>query len=130
MKIPGDLKYTPTHEWVRVEEELATVGITDHAQEELTDVVYLELPKSGREVAAGDQVGVIESVKSASDLYAPVSGEILEVNESLADEPDAVNTDPYGEGWMYRIRLNEAGRGEWANLMDAKAYESLIAKKE
>lgn len=127
MKIPGDLKYTATHEWVRVEGELATVGITDHAQAELTDIVYLELPKAGRVVAAGDQAGVIESVKSASELYAPVSGEIVEVNEPLEAEPGAVNSDPYGDGWMYRIRLNPAGQEDCRKLLDAATYEKSLA---
>lgn len=127
MKIPGDLKYASTHEWVRLEGELATVGVTDHAQAELTDIVYLELPEAGRQVAAGAEVGVIESVKSASDLYAPVSGEIVEVNEALTEEPGAVNSDPYGQGWMYRVRLSEAGMQDWQKLLDAAAYEQSIA---
>lgn len=127
MKIPGELRYAPTHEWVRVEGEIATVGITDHAQAELTDIVYLELPRPGRHVAAGDETGVVESVKSASDLYAPVSGEIVEVNESLEAEPGSVNSDPYGAGWMYRIRLDAVGKEECERLMDAAAYESSLA---
>jgi len=127
MNIPGDLKYASTHEWVRVEGDTATVGITDHAQAELTDIVYLELPETGREVEVGEEVGVIESVKSASDLYTPVAGEIVEVNGPLADEPGTVNTDPYGDGWMYRVRLNDAGREALEKLMDAAAYQDSIS---
>lgn len=126
MENPKDLKYTATHEWVRMEGDVATVGITDHAQAELTDIVYLELPEAGRSVSAGEEVGVIESVKSASDLYAPVSGEIVEVNKPLEGEPGAVNSDPYGRGWMYRVRLNAAGQADLGGLLDAAAYEQTI----
>lgn len=127
MENPKDLKYTATHEWVRLEGDVATVGITDHAQAELTDIVYLELPKAGRSISAGEEVGVIESVKSASDLFAPVAGEIVEVNEALEAEPGAVNSDPYGQGWMYRVRLGAEGRASLEGLMDAAAYEKSIA---
>lgn len=127
MENPKDLKYTATHEWVRLEGDVVTVGITDHAQAELTDIVYLELPKAGRSISAGEEVGVIESVKSASDLYAPVAGEIVEVNEALEAEPGTVNADPYGQGWMYRVRLGDEGRASLEGLMDAAAYEKSIA---
>lgn len=127
MNLPADLKYAASHEWVRVQGDVATVGITDHAQSELTDIVYLELPDTGRTVNAGEEVGVIESVKSANDLYAPVSGEIVEVNQPLVDEPGAVNSDPYGEGWMYRVRLDDAGREALEGLMDAAAYGASLS---
>ncbi|MEO0448599.1 MAG: glycine cleavage system protein GcvH [Verrucomicrobiota bacterium] len=124
MNVPEHLKFAASHEWVRVEDGIATVGISDHAQAELTDIVYLELPKMGRSVSAGEEVAVIESVKSASDIYSPVSGEIIEVNDGLADEPGAVNTDPYGQGWMFRIRFE----GELpSSLLTATAYQGTIS---
>lgn len=124
MKLPTDLKYTASHEWVRVEPDgVVTIGITDHAQEALGDIVYLELPTEGTEIAAGKALAVIESVKAASDIYAPISGEILEINEKLADEPGAVNADPYA-AWLLKMKpFNEA---EFAALMDAEAYRQSI----
>lgn len=106
-KIPGDLKYTRTHEWVRVNGDVATVGITDHAQRELTDIVFVELPDVGRQVRAGDACAVVESVKTASDIYAPVSGQILATNRAVVEDPATVNHDPYGEGWFFQIRITQ-----------------------
>ena len=107
--IPEDLKYAKSHEWVRVQGETAVVGITDHAQHELTDVVFVELPAVGRDVKAGETCAVVESVKTASDIYSPVSGQIVEANKAVADNPALVNTDPYGEGWFYKIKLSAPG---------------------
>ena len=104
--VPADLKYAKSHEWVRVAGEVATVGITDHAQHELTDVVFVELPAVGRTVKAGETCAVVESVKTASDIYSPVSGEILEVNQAVVDNPALVNTEPFGGGWFYRIKVS------------------------
>ena len=122
--VPSDLKYAKSHEWVRVAGGTATVGITDHAQHELTDVVFVELPATGRKVKAGEPCAVVESVKTASDIYSPVSGEVTEVNKGVVDEPSLVNTDPYGTGWFYKIKLSDAG--EVNSLMDAAAYGKQI----
>jgi len=105
-KIPSDSKYAKSHEWVRVNGDTATVGITDHAQHELTDVVFVELPDVGREVKVGEACAVVESVKTASDIYSPVSGEIIEVNAAVVDDPALVNTDPHTGGWFYKIKLS------------------------
>ncbi len=121
-KVPGDLMYAASHEWVRVEGEVATVGITDHAQHELTDVVFVELPAVGRMVKSGEPCAVVESVKTASDIYAPVAGEVVAVNGEVAKNPALVNTDPYGEGWFMKVRLAGAVSG----LKDAKAYGEQI----
>lgn len=121
-KVPGDLMYAASHEWVRVEGEVATVGITDHAQHELTDVVFVELPAVGRVVKSGEACAVVESVKTASDIYAPVAGEVVAVNGEVAKNPALVNTDPYGEGWFMKVRLAGAVSG----LKDAKAYGEQI----
>src|SRR5947207_6662775 len=107
-KVPEDLKYAKSHEWVRVAGDVATIGITDHAQHELTDVVFVELPAVGRKVKAGEACAVVESVKTASDIYSPVSGEIIEVNKTVADNPALVNTEPYKNGWFYKIKLLQA----------------------
>lgn len=123
MSIPTNLRYAKSHEWVRLEGETATVGITDHAQAELTDVVFVELPQVGRAVEAGEASAVVESVKAASDIYSPVGGEIIEVNTALESNPALLNTDPHGEGWIYKMRV----RGELpSDLMDAAAYEAFI----
>src|SRR6195256_2656036 len=103
--VPSDLKYAKSHEWVRAEGDIATVGITDHAQHELTDVVFVELPAVGRKVKAGEACAVVESVKTASDIYSPVSGEVIEVNQPVADRPALVNTEPYAGGWFFKIKL-------------------------
>jgi len=107
MTIPADLKYTKEHEWVRIEGDTATFGISDHAQEALGDIVFVELPDIGRTIDAGEAYAVVESVKAVSDVYAPVGGEVIEVNETLEDEPELVNTDPYGAGWIAKIRIGE-----------------------
>ncbi|QDQ26812.1 glycine cleavage system protein GcvH [Chitinimonas arctica] len=120
-QIPSDLKYVASHEWLRVEADgSVTVGITDHAQSLLGDVVFVEVPGVGDVLAEDDQAGVVESVKSASDVYAPIAGEIVAVNETLADTPDTVNSDPYGAGWFFRIK--PANAADLDRLMDAAAY--------
>lgn len=119
--IPSDLKYAKSHEWVRAD---GTVGVTDHAQHELTDVVFVELPQVGRKVAAGEAVAVVESVKTASDIYSPVSGEVLAVNSAVVENPGLVNTEPYANGWLYRVRLSAPA--ELEGLMSAEAYGAQI----
>jgi glycine cleavage system H protein len=117
--LPADLKYTATHEWVRINGDgTATVGITDHAQEQLGDMVFVELPELGRVLAAAEECAVVESVKAASDIYSPLAGEIVAINEALADTPELINQDPYGEGWLFRLRID----GNLDGLMDAAAY--------
>ncbi len=118
--VPDDLFYTESHEWVRVEGENARVGITDHAQAELTDVVYVELPKVGTTVEARGNVAVVESVKAASDIYAPIAGEVVEANEALSSNPALVNTDPFGEGWIFVLKMNSPD--DVKQLKDAAAY--------
>ena len=108
MNVPENLQYAPTHEWLRLDGAEATVGITDHAQAELTDVVYVELPKVGTEVKAGQQICVVESVKAASDIYSPISGTVTAANDALSSNPALINTDPYGDGWIFKIKI-EAG---------------------
>lgn len=127
-EVPSELKFLSSHEWVLVEDNIATVGVSDHAQELLGDLVYVELPEIGSTVSAGDSVGVIESVKAASDTYAPVSGEIIEVNEELEGAPERINDDPYGDGWMYKISMEDAE--EIGDLLDADAYSEAIADEE
>ena len=122
--VPTDLKYAKSHEWVRVSGDTATVGITDHAQHELTDIVFVELPAVGRKVKAGEACAVVESVKTASDIYSPVSGEILEVNQAVVDKPELVNTDPHGNGWFYKIKLSDAA--EVNALLTPEDYKSQI----
>ena len=122
MSIPADLKYTNEHEWVRIEGDIATVGITDHAQEALGDIVYVELPEVGRQVEAGDAFVVVESVKAVSDTYSPVAGEVIEVNEELETAPDQVNSDCYGAGWLAKIRIS----GDTVELMDDDAYATFL----
>lgn len=124
-KTPTELKYAATHEWVRVEGDVATVGISDHAQEALGDLVFVELPDVGDVVAAADEAGVVESVKAASDIYAPVSGEIIAINEALVDSPETVNTDPYHDGWMYKIRMSDPV--ELDDLLSAEDYDAQVA---
>ena len=108
MNVPENLQYAPTHEWLRLDGAEATVGITDHAQDELTDVVYVELPKVGAQVTAGQQICVVESVKAASDIYSPISGTVTAANDALSSNPALINTDPYGDGWIFKIKI-EAG---------------------
>lgn len=122
--IPTDLKYASSHEWVRVEGDTAVIGISDHAQQELTDLAFIELPEVGADLSVGDACGVIESVKTASDLYAPVSGEVTEINDALESEPGTVNEDPYGDGWFYRIRLSNADEIE--DLLSPEDYAEQV----
>lgn len=118
---PSELKYASSHEWARLEEDgTITIGISDHAQEALGDVVFVELPELGDRLAAGDEAGVVESVKAASDIYAPVSGEVIAVNEALEDEPETVNSDPYNDGWFFRLRPDDTS--ELENLLGAEDY--------
>ncbi len=126
MNVPEDLKYTESHEWIRVEDGVGTVGITDHAQEELTDIVFAEPPRPGASFSAKSPAAVVESVKAASDIYAPVSGEIIEANPALADNPALLNTDPFGAGWIFKIKLSDPA--ELSALLDAAAYRELISK--
>ena len=127
-EVPTELKFLSTQEWVLVEGNVATIGVSDHAQELLGDLVYVELPEQGSTVAAGDSAGVIESVKAASDTYAPLSGEIIEVNDELEDSPEKINTDPYGDGWMYKISIEDPEEVE--NLLDSEAYTNSIDEDE
>ena len=124
MLVPEDLKYAETHEWVRVDKTIGTIGITDHAQAELTDIVFVELPKVGAKVTAKQQAAVVESVKAASDIYSPVSGEVTEVNSKLESEPALVNTAPYSEGWLFKVQLEEGA--DLSELKDATAYRTQI----
>ena len=124
--IPDDLHYSKDHEWIRVEGDIGTVGITDHAQNQLGDIVYVELPRVGDSLEAGGVFGQVESVKAANDLYSPVSGEVTELNETLNDDPEQVNKDPYGAAWMLRLRLKTAG--EVDKLMNAAEYEDYTKK--
>ncbi len=110
MNVPDDLKYAESHEWIRVDGDTGTVGITDHAQAELTDIVYVDPPKVGTNLSAGSTCAVVESVKAASDIYSPVSGEVIGINEALASNPALVNTAPYGEGWLFKVRLADASQ--------------------
>ena len=123
-ELPGDLRYTSDHEWLRQEEDgSVTVGITDHAQSALGDLVYVELPEAGQELEAGGEMAVVESVKAASDVYMPISGEIIEINEALADEPEIINSSPYDNGWLFKIKPSAE---ELDDLMDADAYQAKI----
>ncbi len=124
---PADFRYTKDHEWIRLEGAVGTVGITDYAQQQLGDVVFVELPKPGARVKAGESFGTIESVKAVSELFSPVSGEVAEVNASLADSPEAVNRDPHGAAWLVKIRVSDAK--EMTALMDSAAYQVYIAEK-
>ena len=123
-EIPADLLFQSSHEWARVEGDTATVGISDHAQAELTDVVFVELPAMGRSVDAGDPTAVVESVKAASDIYAPVSGEVIEVNPAVEADPSLVNTDPYGAGWIFKLKLTKPD--QISGLLTPEAYGKLI----
>ena len=125
MSVPEELQYTRSHEWVRTEGDTATIGITDHAQEELGDVVFVELPEEGSTLDAGDSFGTVESVKAVSDLYTPVGGEVVEVNEALDDSPEKINEDPYGEGWIIKLRVSDEG-----DLLSASDYEQFLEEEE
>jgi glycine cleavage system H protein len=124
MNVPDDLYYAESHEWVRVEGENARVGITDHAQAELTDVVYVELPKIGAKATAKGQIAVVESVKAASDIYAPVSGTVVEANKALEGNPALINTDPFGEGWIFVLKMDDPAQVK--QLKDAAGYRAAI----
>jgi glycine cleavage system H protein len=128
MGYPSDYRYTKEHEWVRVESDIATVGITDYAQHELGDVVYAEMPKPGTKLNAGQSFGTVESVKAVSDIYAPVGGAVTEVNATLGDAPETINKDPHGAGWLIKLKLSDPS--EVAKLMTAAAYEAFIAEKQ
>lgn len=127
-KTPDNIKYTSSHEWVREEDDgTITLGITDHAQELLGDIVYVELPPLNKNLAAGEGCGVVESVKAAADVYSPVSGEVISINEALTTQPEKMNTDPYQEGWLCRIQLKDPN--ELGKLLTAQGYEQLIASE-
>lgn len=126
-KVPTELRYTKSHEWVRDTDEGLVVGITDHAQDLMGDMVFVELPKVGARLTAGKECAVVESVKAASDVYAPVAGEVVAVNQALADRPETLNNDPYGDAWLFRVRPSD--QGAFAALMDASAYEALLASE-
>lgn len=123
MNFPKELKYTKDHEWAKIDGKIATIGITDHAQSALGDVVFVELPKAGRVLKKGETFGVVESIKAVSDLYSPLDGKVVEVNSALPDDPSAVNKDPYGAAWMVKIEVGAPP----ADLMDSAAYSSLVA---
>ena len=122
MNHPSELKYASTHEWVRIEGDLVVTGISDHAQDALGDLVYVETPEVGQQITAGEQAGVVESVKTASDIHAPVSGTVVEINANLEDDPDFVNDDPYGKGWIYKIKPDNIADVE--QLLASTAYEA------
>jgi glycine cleavage system H protein len=125
--IPEDNRYAKSHEYIHVEGDVGTIGISDYAQKELGDVVFVELPQVGSQLELGDELGSIESVKAVSELFSPVTGEVIEVNEALAEKPELVNTDPYGDGWMVRIRLTAADEAD--ELMNAEEYDEYIEKE-
>jgi glycine cleavage system H protein len=124
LNIPEDLQYTKSHEWVRIEGDTATIGITDHAQDELGDIVFVELPEEGDAFDAGESFGTVESVKAVSDLYAPVGGEVVEVNSALEDAPENINEDPYGEGWIVKLRTTDE-----ADLLSPGEYEKVVEEE-
>jgi glycine cleavage system H protein len=122
---PAELKYANSHEWARLESDgIVVVGITDHAQDALGDIVFIELPESGADVDAGAEIAVVESVKAASDIYSPISGEVVEVNSALEDEPELVNSSPYEDGWLFTVRVNPSD--DFSNLLDAEGYQALV----
>ena len=122
--IPDDLKYTKEHEWIRVEDEWVEIGITDYAQEALGEIVFVELPGEGDDVTKGDSFGGVESTKSVSDLYSPITGEVVEINEKLLDSPETINEDPYGSGWIIRVKMQD--EDELDELMNAESYSNFI----
>ena len=127
MNTPDDLKYSKKHEWVRIDGNVATIGVTDHAQEQLGDIVYVELPQVDDPIKLQDTFGVLESVKAVSDCYAPISGKVIEINDSLQDNPEQVNEDSYGEGWMIKIEMNDSK--ELGQLMDHAGYKSYVEEE-
>jgi glycine cleavage system H protein len=124
---PEDSRYAKSHEWIHVEGDTGTIGITEYAQKELGDVVFVDLPKVGTELELGDELGSIESVKAVSELFSPISGEVIEVNEALADKPDLVNSDPYGDGWMVRVKLTRPDEADV--LMSAEEYDEYVERE-
>src|SRR5262250_3631395 len=128
MEIPPGLKYSKEHEWVATDDSIATVGITDHAQEQLGEIVYIELPAVGDKISKDDPFGVVESVKAVSDIYAPVSGTVIEINEDLPESPETVNEDPYGDAWMIRVEMSDPG--ELGDLMTADQYKKFAAEEQ
>lgn len=127
MNCPNDLKYTTEHEWVRVEGNKITVGVTDYAQDQLGDIVFVELPEEGEDLKKGDTFGVVESTKSVSDLFVPVTGKVVESNDPLLDSPEIINEDPYGEGWMIKMEISDPA--ELEDLLDAPAYEKHVKEE-
>ena len=128
MKYPEELRYAKTHEWLREQNDEAVIGLTDYAQKELTDIVFVELPKVEAEVVQGEACGIVESVKSASDLYAPISGVVTQVNAKLASHPELVNQDPYGKGWLFQVRMRDTKETEW--LLTAGGYRAFLGAEE
>lgn len=128
MEFPGDVKYTKEHEWAKREGDTVLIGITDYAQEELGDIVFVELPEVGEEVSKDESFGSVESVKTVSDLYAPVTGKIVEVNADLAEGPETINSDPYGDGWLIKVKMSDPK--ELDELMDSAAYQEYVAEEE
>lgn len=128
METPAGLKYSKEHEWVATEESVATVGITDYAQDQLGEIVYIELPAIGDKISKDDPCGVVESVKAVSDIYAPISGTVVEVNEELPESPETVNEDPYGDGWLIKVKVSDAA--ELDDLMDSAEYEQMVAAEK
>jgi glycine cleavage system H protein len=128
METPPGLKYSKEHEWVATEGSVATIGITDHAQDQLGEIVYIELPAVGDKISKDDPFGVVESVKAVSDIYAPVSGTVIEINEDLPESPEIVNDDPYGDGWLVKVRLSDTD--DLDDLLDSEEYEQLVAAEK
>src|SRR5229473_1261804 len=128
MEIPAGLKYSKEHEWVATEDSVATVGITDFAQDQLGEIVYVELPAIGDKISKDDPFGVVESVKAVSDIYAPVSGTVVEVNSELPESPEVINEDPYGDGWLIKVRISDLS--ELEDLMDGEEYDEMVAKEK
>ena len=125
-EMPGDLKFLDSHEWIKVDDNTAIVGISDHAQNELGEVVFVELPAIGDEFVLGDEVAVVESVKAASEVYTPISGEVIEVNDALEGSPELVNTSPYEEGWFFKLKVSDENLGSIESLMTAEEYSSML----
>ena len=125
-EMPGDLKFLDSHEWIKVDDDTAIVGISDHAQNELGEVVFVELPAIGDEFVLGDEAAVVESVKAASEVYTPISGEVIEVNDTLEESPELVNTSPYEEGWFFKLKVSDENLGSIESLMTAEEYSSML----
>ncbi|HYB92088.1 MAG TPA: glycine cleavage system protein GcvH [Candidatus Binataceae bacterium] len=128
MEVPEGLKYSKEHEWVATDDSVATIGITDHAQDQLGEIVYIELPAVGDKISKDDPFGVVESVKAVSDIYAPVSGVVIEINEDLPETPEVVNEDPYGDGWLIKVKMNDPADLE--DLMDHEGYAEMVAQEK